>query len=120
MDGPAFEMRIVNIDYYMAAPLPEVDVCYSSLEGTQVDQVPVVRIYGKTPGGQKACLHVHKASAFSSTLAPGWAAVSAAAFNSFLIHARRRSRTSTCRMMTTFRPSLQQVCKVHENNYFHS
>ena len=63
MDGLTFEMRIVNIDYYMAAPLPDVDVCYSSLEGTEVDQVPVVRIYGRTPAGQKACLHVHKASA---------------------------------------------------------
>ena len=60
MEGLNYEMQLVTIDYYMAPPLPEVDVCYSSLEGTEVEQVPVVRIFGKTPAGQKACLHIHK------------------------------------------------------------
>jgi DNA polymerase zeta len=66
---PVFSLRIVTLDYYMTAPTPEVDVCYSSLEGTAVEQVPVIRIFGSTPGGQRACLHVHKVIAFTSSAA---------------------------------------------------
>ena len=57
---PEFTMRIVSIDYYMAPPVPGVDVCFSPSEGSAVDQVPVVRIFGGTPAGQKACLHLHR------------------------------------------------------------
>ncbi|GLC55950.1 hypothetical protein PLESTB_001048200, partial [Pleodorina starrii] len=56
-----FMIRIVSIDYYMAPPIPHIDYCFSSLEGTTVDLVPVIRIFGATPAGQKACLHVHRA-----------------------------------------------------------
>lgn len=55
-----FMSRIVSIDYYMAPPVPQLDYCFSSLEGTVVEQVPVVRIFGATPAGQKACVHVHR------------------------------------------------------------
>ena len=58
----AFVVRIVSIDYYMARPVPEVDLSYAPLEGTAIDQVPVVRIFGSTPSGQKACVHLHKVS----------------------------------------------------------
>ncbi len=57
-----FITRLVCIDYYMAHPIPHLDYCFSSLEGTVVDQVPVVRIFGSTPAGQKACIHVHRVS----------------------------------------------------------
>eukprot|EP00198_Chlamydomonas_reinhardtii_P005086 XP_001694422.1 predicted protein [Chlamydomonas reinhardtii] len=56
-----FTIRIVSLDYYMAPPIPHLDFCFSSLEGTTVDQVPVIRIFGSTPAGQKACVHVHRA-----------------------------------------------------------
>ncbi|KAI4311109.1 hypothetical protein MLD38_036033 [Melastoma candidum] len=56
-DGTA---QIVSIDYYVAPPVPEVDVCYSSFHGEKVNEVPVIRIYGSTPGGKKMCLHVHQ------------------------------------------------------------
>lgn len=53
-------MRIVSIDYYLARPIPNFDVSFSHLEGTATEQVPVIRIFGSTPAGQKTCLHVHK------------------------------------------------------------
>lgn len=28
-----FSVRIVSIDYYMAPPVPDIDVCYSSFHG---------------------------------------------------------------------------------------
>eukprot|EP00798_Chlamydomonas_sp_ICE-L_P022555 gene22555-29680_t len=56
-----FCIRLVSIDYYMAAPIPGVDVCFSHFEGTPIERVPIVRIFGSTSGGQKACLHLHKA-----------------------------------------------------------
>ncbi|KAL0387487.1 UNVERIFIED_CONTAM: DNA polymerase zeta catalytic subunit [Sesamum radiatum] len=55
----AFSVRIVSIDHYMAPPIPGFDVSYSSFHGGKVNEVPVIRIYGSTPAGQKTCLHVH-------------------------------------------------------------
>lgn len=60
MAAPGFSLRIVSLDYYLAEPIPGVDVCFSATEGSAIDQVPVVRIFGATPSGQKACLHLHK------------------------------------------------------------
>ncbi|WMV11977.1 hypothetical protein MTR67_005362 [Solanum verrucosum] len=45
----------------MTAPLPGFDICYSSFQGGRVNEVPVIRVYGATPGGQKTCLHLHGA-----------------------------------------------------------
>ncbi|XP_039162908.1 uncharacterized protein LOC120290634 [Eucalyptus grandis] len=60
-DPAIFSARTVSIDYYMARPIPGVDVCYSSFQGEKVNEVPVIRVYGSTPAGQKTFLHVHKA-----------------------------------------------------------
>jgi len=57
--GMEFVVRLVSIDYYTAQPIPGLDTCYSELEGVAIDKVPVIRIFGATPGGQKACVHVH-------------------------------------------------------------
>ncbi|MGH0147023.1 UNVERIFIED_CONTAM: hypothetical protein FKN15_021091 [Acipenser sinensis] len=54
-----FAVRIVTADYYMANPLKDLDVCYSEFRENQVKRVPVVRIFGATPAGQKTCLHLH-------------------------------------------------------------
>lgn len=56
-----FSVRIVTIDYCMAPPIPDADICYSSFHGGKVNEVPVIRVYGSTPAGQKTCLHVHRA-----------------------------------------------------------
>ncbi len=53
-------LRIVDLDYQMVRPVPGLDVCYSSLAGDTVALVPVVRIFGATPAGQKTCLHLHR------------------------------------------------------------
>ncbi|XP_065619817.1 DNA polymerase zeta catalytic subunit [Quercus suber] len=58
-DSNAFSVRIVSIDHYMAPPIHGLDISYSSFQGGKVNEVPVIRIYGSTPAGQKTCLHVH-------------------------------------------------------------
>uniref|UniRef100_A0A9J7X600 DNA polymerase zeta catalytic subunit n=1 Tax=Cyprinus carpio carpio TaxID=630221 RepID=A0A9J7X600_CYPCA len=54
-----FSVRIVTADYYMSSPIRDLDVCYSELRESDVKKVPVVRIFGATPAGQKTCLHLH-------------------------------------------------------------
>eukprot|EP00227_Mantoniella_beaufortii_P001001 CAMPEP_0197612476 /NCGR_PEP_ID=MMETSP1326-20131121/57379_1 /TAXON_ID=1155430 /ORGANISM="Genus nov. species nov., Strain RCC2288" /LENGTH=91 /DNA_ID=CAMNT_0043181237 /DNA_START=113 /DNA_END=385 /DNA_ORIENTATION=+ len=56
-----FAIRLVTIDYYLAKPVPGLDATHSAFVGAPVDRVPIVRIFGETPGGQKACLHLHRA-----------------------------------------------------------
>ncbi|KAM5561236.1 DNA polymerase zeta catalytic subunit [Rosa sericea] len=56
-----FSVRIVSVDFYMAPPIPGLDISYSSFHGGKVNEVPVIRIYGSTPAGQKTCLHIHRA-----------------------------------------------------------
>lgn len=57
-----FSLRIVALDHYQAPPTPGLDVTFSSLEGTTVDLVPIVRVFGSTPAGQRVCLHLHQVS----------------------------------------------------------
>ncbi|XP_034999481.1 DNA polymerase zeta catalytic subunit isoform X2 [Hippoglossus stenolepis] len=54
-----FAVRIVTADFYLARPVKDLDVCYSDFRESDVKRVPVVRIFGSTPAGQKTCLHIH-------------------------------------------------------------
>uniref|UniRef100_A0A8C4LE81 DNA polymerase zeta catalytic subunit n=1 Tax=Equus asinus TaxID=9793 RepID=A0A8C4LE81_EQUAS len=54
-----FSVRIVTADYYMASPLQGLDICQSPVTQAPVKKVPVVRVFGATPAGQKTCLHLH-------------------------------------------------------------
>ncbi|KAM9840374.1 DNA polymerase zeta catalytic subunit [Aulostomus maculatus] len=54
-----FSVRIVTADYYLASPIKNLDVCFSEFRESDVKKVPVVRIFGATPAGQKTCLHLH-------------------------------------------------------------
>ncbi|GAV63152.1 LOW QUALITY PROTEIN: DNA_pol_B domain-containing protein/DNA_pol_B_exo1 domain-containing protein/zf-C4pol domain-containing protein, partial [Cephalotus follicularis] len=57
-----FSVRILTLDYYMAPPISAIDICYSSFQGGgKVNEVPVIRVYGSTPAGQKTCVHIHRA-----------------------------------------------------------
>ncbi|XP_040381696.1 DNA polymerase zeta catalytic subunit isoform X2 [Oryza brachyantha] len=62
--SPVLSVRIVSLDYYMAPPLPGFDFSYSQFHGAEVEEVPVIRIYGSTPAGQKTCLHIHRVLPF--------------------------------------------------------
>ncbi|XP_072391181.1 DNA polymerase zeta catalytic subunit isoform X2 [Diabrotica undecimpunctata] len=52
-------IRIVNLDSYMASPIPGLDVVYSEFRGFLVNQVPVLRLFGSIPTGEKICVHIH-------------------------------------------------------------
>uniref|UniRef100_A0A8C5Q0F4 DNA polymerase zeta catalytic subunit n=1 Tax=Leptobrachium leishanense TaxID=445787 RepID=A0A8C5Q0F4_9ANUR len=54
-----FSVRLVTADYYLAAPLPGLDVTASHFRDSPARRVPVVRVFGATPAGQKTCLHLH-------------------------------------------------------------
>uniref|UniRef100_A0A8B9FKV4 DNA polymerase zeta catalytic subunit n=1 Tax=Amazona collaria TaxID=241587 RepID=A0A8B9FKV4_9PSIT len=54
-----FSVRIVTADYYMGSPLPGLDPCQSHFREAPTKRVPVVRVFGATPAGQKTCLHLH-------------------------------------------------------------
>ncbi|ODN05814.1 DNA polymerase zeta catalytic subunit [Orchesella cincta] len=60
--------RIVNIEYYMAAPVKEFDNMNSEFRNSSVKRVPVIRIFGATPAGQKICANVHGVYPYISVL----------------------------------------------------
>jgi DNA polymerase zeta len=39
-DSNVFSVRIVSIDYYMAAPISGLDFCYSTFQGTLSTNTP--------------------------------------------------------------------------------
>lgn len=49
-----FSVRLVTADYYMASPLRGLDVCQAPRSQAPVRSVPVVRVFGATPAGERA------------------------------------------------------------------
>jgi DNA polymerase zeta len=59
--GEAFAMRVGSIDYYLDSPVPGLDVVRSDfMGGEKLQRVPILRIFGATKDGKKACLHLHR------------------------------------------------------------
>ena len=53
-------VRIATVEWSLCKPLPGIDAGASPLDGARLARVPVLRVWGPTPGGQRACVHVHK------------------------------------------------------------
>jgi hypothetical protein len=62
-----FEVRVTAVDWTMAKPLKLFDRTHSAILASAGGQplplsaVPVVRVFGATPAGQRCCVHVHQA-----------------------------------------------------------
>ncbi|XP_053670865.1 DNA polymerase zeta catalytic subunit [Anopheles nili] len=52
-------IRIVCVDHYMGKPDPQFDTCYSEFRGSEVKQVPVIRLFGSSANGRHSCVHIH-------------------------------------------------------------
>ena len=55
-----FSVRIVDADFYFSKPIENLDVLYSECREANVNRVPIIRVFGSTPSGQKTCLHIHQ------------------------------------------------------------
>ena len=51
-----YSIRVVCVDTYQASPIPEIDPTFSQFRGSEIKQVPIIRIFGITPEGKFHCL----------------------------------------------------------------
>jgi DNA polymerase zeta len=56
-----FSMRLVEVESLTAPPIQGLDETWSTLEGRPIKRVPLLRLYGTTPAGQKCAVTVHNA-----------------------------------------------------------
>ena len=62
-----FQLRVTAVDWAMAKPRRLVDRTHSAIlvsvggQPLPLSAVPVVRVFGATPAGQRCCVHVHQA-----------------------------------------------------------
>lgn len=64
--GLQFEVRVTAVDWGMQKPSRIFDRTHSAVAVSsggaplQLGMVPVVRVFGATPAGQRCCVHVHQ------------------------------------------------------------
>lgn len=58
-DSCCFSMRLIEVEPCTTTPIPGLDETWSSLEGRAIKKVPLMRLYGTTPQGQKCSVAVH-------------------------------------------------------------
>ena len=71
------KLRIITIDYYLSKPHQLLDQCTTQFQSPEPNQhkpndyynssnfkVPILRIFGVSQLGQKACLHIHQVLIF--------------------------------------------------------
>lgn len=49
---PKLSVRLVSADSYQCTPIPMLDPSYSEFRGSEIKQVPVIRIFGTTTKGK--------------------------------------------------------------------
>ncbi|KAK5086605.1 DNA polymerase zeta [Lithohypha guttulata] len=60
-----FRCRINNVDHYQATPIADFDPPVPDIragfkgKGKNVPKVPIIRVFGATPTGQKVLMHIH-------------------------------------------------------------
>lgn len=54
------DLKILSIDHYQTKPLPFLDQCKTQFSSDANFKVPVLRIFGVSSDGKKACLHIHQ------------------------------------------------------------
>ena len=63
IDSAMISVRLVTMDNYMIEPSLDsennFDPAYSMFRSAPIKRVPILRVFGTTAGGQKACLHIH-------------------------------------------------------------
>ncbi|CAG7818999.1 unnamed protein product [Allacma fusca] len=59
VNTPMISQRIVSVDFYSQPPNYLFDQVKNDFNRTELHWVPVLRIFGATAGGQKACAHIH-------------------------------------------------------------
>ena len=60
---PSLRVRVNQIDHTLVAPGP--------LDNSTLPRVPIIRVYGESSTGQKACVHIHQAYPYFFVEYPG-------------------------------------------------
>lgn len=54
------KLVLTYVDFYMTAPHADMDLPVSMFSTEPLSMIPVIRVFGRTNKGIKACLHIHK------------------------------------------------------------